>query len=483
MVATGTRNATSVRDSTDELMAVWPTPERPAPRRPAPRRGRRRRSPLRPGRVHWVRLAVVLSAVAVLVWGLTDDLLTQVRLHDTQVHETDTRQATAAFGRELANVQHSLATLLKGQSLDQVALNQVEGQLSVARQRLAQAQEGLALSNLDVASIHVCISGSAEAIAEIAGGQVQAAISSIAGVAGVCESLESPGPGGPVYPFDFPDPAVIDVGGTYFAYGTNASGGNIQIIDSTDLTHWALVGDGLPRLPAWATPGFTWAPGVLQLPSGFVLFYATDAGSTDCISVAVSSAPQGPFIDRSAGPLICQRGLGGSIDPAPYLTPSGAPYLTWKSNGGSGQPATIWAEALSASGTTLAPGSTPVALLHPTQSWEDGVVEGPFMFEWDGTYYLFFSGNDWDSPSYAEGVATCSGPLGPCGLPLSGPILAAQASFAGPGGAAVFVDTHGNPWIAFHAWLPAAVGYPNARLLFLRPLSFAHGIPEVGPPG
>ena len=51
---------------------------------------------------------------------------------------------------------------------------------------------------------------------------------------------------GLVYPFDFPDPDVILVGQTYYAYATNSVAGNIQIIDSTDLTHWTAVGNALP---------------------------------------------------------------------------------------------------------------------------------------------------------------------------------------------------------------------------------------------
>ena len=142
--------------------------------------------------------------------------------------------------------------------------------------------------------------------------------------------------------------------------------------------------------------------------------------STECISVATATAPQGPFVDRSSGPIICQTGLGGSIDPAPFLSAAGSPYLVWKSNGGSGQPATIWAQPLNASGTSLEPGTTPVALLRPTQAWESGGGRGAVHVGANGTYYLFYSGNNWDSGNYAEGVATCSGPLGPCGKPLGG---------------------------------------------------------------
>jgi hypothetical protein len=428
-------------------------------------------------------VAAAVLVVSGLVAGLTNDLLTQARLHHTEVAETETRQSTATLVRDLRDAQRSLETLARGQRVDQVALNVVEGELSVANQRLAQAQQGLALANLDVAQIKTCITGTQGAIGDIAAGQSQSAISTIAAVASNCESLETPGAGSPVYPFDFPDPDVINVSGTYFAYGTNAAGGNIQIIESSDLVHWSLVGDALPGLPRWADPGATWAPGVLQLHGAFIMYYATEAGSSECISVATSGTPEGPFIDQSSGPIVCQRGLGGSIDPAPFLSTAGAPYLLWKSNGGSGQPATIWSEPLTWSGTALYPGSVPIPLLRPSQAWEAGVVEGPFMWISGGGYYLFYSGNNWDSWSYAEGVAFCDGPVGPCVKPLAAPILTSEAPFAAPGGASVFADSAGNTWIAFHAWLPQAVGYPNARLLFLRPLSFVHSIPVVGPPG
>ena len=125
--------------------------------------------------------------------------------------------------------------------------------------------------------------------------------------------------------------------------------------------------------------------------------------------------------------------------------------------------------------------SSPTALLQPSQAWEASVVEGPFMWSTGGSYYLFYSGNNWNSASYAIGVAVCQGPLGPCTKPLGGPLFASQPNMAGPGGASVFEDTAGNAWVAFHAWLPGAVGYPNARLLFVRPLASLGGLPPGYP--
>jgi hypothetical protein len=432
--------------------------------------------------VRWHLVAVLVLILGFIAYGLTDDLLTQVRLHHTQVHLSRTRTSLGHAAADLKVASATLTRLIGQQGTNQAALNQVEGELALAQQHLAQAQAGLNLSKFGVQTLGACITGVQQAIGDLGSGQQQAAIGVIAGVATPCESLLGSAPGGPVYPFDLPDPDVIDDAGTYFAYATNAAGGNIQIIQSSDLTHWSLVGDALPQLPAWANRGATWAPGVLQYGQTFLLFYATQDGPTECISVGIATRPQGPFVDRSSGPLICQVGLGGSIDPAPYVSPSGALYLTWKSNGGSRQPAIIWAEPLSPTGTAMAAGSSPVALLRPTQTWEASVVEGPFMWVTNGGYFLFYSGNDWNSSSYAEGVAICRGPLGPCSKPLGGPILASQPTLSGPGGASVFVDSSGNPWIAFHGWLPGAVGYPNARLLFLRPLSIVGGIPQVGAP-
>jgi hypothetical protein len=50
---------------------------------------------------------------------------------------------------------------------------------------------------------------------------------------------------------------------------------------------------------------------------------------------------------------------------------------------------------------------------------------------------------------------------------------------AGPGGPSLFSDQDGNLWVAFHAYLSTAVGYPNSRLLYLRQVTFSAGLPVV----
>jgi Glycosyl hydrolases family 43 len=427
------------------------------------------------------RTVVCAITLMLLVYGLVDDVRTQARLQARQLQLASTKSALADVTGLVTETEKLLRATISGRDADQAILDRLSAELQSDHISLDRATQALTAANLDIAMLDNCISGVQQAVSDIDGGDQPAAISAISDVASPCEDLEGDIPGGPVYPFDFPDPDVIDVSGTYFAYGTNSAEGNIQIITSSDLAHWRPVGNALPRLPAWGTPGFTWSPAVIDLDGRYLLYYAVDDGSLECISVAVASRPEGPFTDDSRAPLVCQRSLGGSIDPSPY-TDGGSLYLTWKSNGASGQPSTIWAQELAPTGTSMEPGTQPTALLLPSQPWEGSVIEAPDMWVAGGTYYLFYSGNYWDSSSYAEGIAKCKGPLGPCSKPLDQPILSTQSSFVSPGGGSVFADSEGSPWIAFHAYLPDAVRYPNARLLFLRRLEFSGGIPHVEPP-
>src|SRR5579864_2875975 len=73
----------------------------------------------------------------------------------------------------------------------------------------------------------------------------------------------------PAYGGDFPDPFVLPVGATYWAYSTGSAGRNLQVMSSTDLVTWTAPTDPLPVLPRWASSGLTWAPRVLQQGSTF----------------------------------------------------------------------------------------------------------------------------------------------------------------------------------------------------------------------
>ena len=356
-------------------------------------------------------------------------------------------------------------------------LTTAQASLSATQAGLSNANKSLASQGVDIAKLDTCLGGVERALNQIAVGDNSGAVASISGVSSSCQDLQAQGKGGPVYPFDFPDPDVIRVGEVYYGYATNSAVGNIQMIQSTDLVHWTVDGDALSHLASWAHAGDTWAPGVFELNGTFVLYYAVGDGTTgkNCISVAVATDPRGPFIDNSSGPLVCQLDLGGSIDPSPFLDAAGTPYLVWKSQGANGQSSAIWSQQLTPDGVGLV-GSAAHVLVRPSQSWEGDVVEGPSVLLWSGRYYLFYSANNWDGAGYAIGVARCQGPTGPCSKPLDHALVGSQEGMAGPGGPSLFPDEQGNLWMAFHAYLPTAVGYPNSRLLFLRQVTFVNGV-------
>jgi Glycosyl hydrolases family 43 len=330
---------------------------------------------------------------------------------------------------------------------------------------LNQSQASIASQNSTIDWFNTCLGGARTALGALYAHDSVGAVQALGSVSGPCEELNAPG--GPVYPFDFADPFVLRVGDTYFGYATNDTTGNVQVIESTDLSNWTTLTDALPALPRWARANSTWAPAVAAVGGGYLLYYTVSdalAGGTECISVATSASPQGPYTDSSSGPLVCQPNLGGSIDPSPYVAANGTPYLTWRSLGPT---ATLWGQQLNAAGTGLV--GNPSVLLQPTQPWQGGIVEAPTMVVSGSQYLLFYSGNQWNSALYGVGVASCAGPLGPC-ADQPGAVIASQPAFLGPGGETVFTDAAGHYWIAFHGWLPNAIGYPNPRLLFIRPL-------------
>jgi beta-xylosidase len=435
----------------------------------------------RTGRLSRAGLAILVVA------GVLAATVTDVHAHQRARHE---QQVLAATRRVVWEKQSDVDLTTNVTKRDSGIRNSLEetagtllGQLASDQTALATTTTVAATQGTAIGTLQTCLEGVNGALQQITAHNETQATADISSASGACLTLEGGANSGLVYPFDFPDPFVLRVGGLYLAYATNSVEGNIQIIESTDLVHWSAVGNALPHLPSWAEPGGTWAPSVLQVGGTFLLYYvAMLAGRSDeeCISVATATSAEGPFIDNSNAPLVCQTDLNGSIDPSPFVDASGTPYLQWKSNGGAGHPATIWSQQLTASGTGFATG-TPAELLTADQPWEAGVIEAPDLVFSAGRYFLFYSGNNWNGANYAVGVATCRGPEGPCTDLTSQPILSSGPGMAGPGGESVFFDASGTPWIAFHAWVPGAVGYPNSRALYLRPLSLSGPVPAVEP--
>jgi beta-xylosidase len=305
----------------------------------------------------------------------------------------------------------------------------------------------------------------------------------------------------PVYRDNFPDPFVLTHKGEFIAYATN-DGINLPMLSSRDLVNWAPVTssdgkrvDGMPALGAWAKEGFTWAPEVIEHGGRWLLYYTASSRKLDmqCLGVAVSDNPRGPFRDPSADPLVCQTAEGGTIDANPFRDADGKLYLYFKNDGNRVRKRTaLWGQRLSDDG--LAVSGAPVQLLDDREDWKMRVIEAPTMVRTPaGGYQMFYSAGyfGWNAEDrlspYSMGYANCASPLGPCKDGPGNPILHSfnereAGCLSGPGHQSIF-QAAGRAFITFHAWA-ATSGcrkLEDERYLYVAPLFWKDGKPQLGP--
>ena len=310
----------------------------------------------------------------------------------------------------------------------------------------------------------------------------------------------------PVHAGDFPDPSILEWGGVYYGFATQNFAApsqtiNIQVSTSPNGVTWSQQNgvDALPTVGSWAKAGDTWAPSVVRdnADNKFVMYYtATESQTGDqCIGMATSLFPWGPYTDTESQPIVCQNGvgysnptvdstqdLGGSIDPDIFTDSSGNNWLIWKSDGNHLNPAVstiLWSIPLNSSFTPT--GNQPTELMQDDASWQSGIVEGPDMVETSTTYTLFYAGSDEGASTYAIGWASCpSGPAAGCtDRSTTGPLLTTSSGMSGPGGPDVYslpAVGSASPQLvmAFAAWQGSTIGYLDCgiRPMYLADLSF-----------
>jgi beta-xylosidase len=296
----------------------------------------------------------------------------------------------------------------------------------------------------------------------------------------------------PIITSNFPDPFILQVDDTYYAYATNGFGRNVQTMTSTDLVTWTPGRDALPALPRWVNISGpdVWAPEVLRVADDDYRLYFTARNKHNgyqCIGVAVSDSPEGPFRDRGEEPFICQPAEGGSIDASPFRDADGTLYLHWKNDGNCCMRRTyLYAQEMTADGLGLV--GEPVRLAYNDQPWEGTVVEAPSMWLRNGEYTLFYSGNMYAGEQYAIGYAACESALGPCTDAEENPILASdmteQPLVVGPGHQTIITDEDGNTWIVYHVWQVSTSGLrTDTRQVWMDRLEWtAEGAPVVEGP-
>jgi putative cell wall-binding protein len=270
-------------------------------------------------------------------------------------------------------------------------------------------------------------------------------------------------------PADVADPAVLRVGDRWYAYSTQVYLTNVPVRWSGDLKTWSPLQEAMPTIAVWASFGSHWAPSVVATGNRYVLWYSARDRVTglQCISRASSPRPEGPFVDELDAAPICQRDLGGSIDPQVFTDADGSRWLSWKSDENAvGNPSRLWVAPLSADALRVTGAWTPT--IAQGARWETFTIEQPALTRSGSTYYLFYSGGYWESATYAIGYATATSPRGPwTKRTATTPWYGSAGGRTGPGALDTFPGPDGTLWATYHAW-PGAVGYANGGQRSLR---------------
>ncbi len=273
---------------------------------------------------------------------------------------------------------------------------------------------------------------------------------------------------------DFPDPDVLQVGSTYYAYSTSSWAGRVPVATApSPAGPWSVQGDALPARPSWAAGdhGF-WAPDVSRRADGLYLMYFTGRSTANgrmCIGAATSAGPTGPFQATSNSPLVCDPAEGGAIDPSSFVDSNGARYLLYKNDGNAVQrPAIVWLQQVAADGVSFIGGRT--ELIRNNHPDEHGVIEAPVLVRRASQYVLFYSGGVFTGNSYFTSYAVSRGINGPYTKAFR-PLMTTQTvngAVQGPGGADVLGER-----IFFHGWVD------RTRWMYVAELGWANDYPVV----
>jgi beta-xylosidase len=294
----------------------------------------------------------------------------------------------------------------------------------------------------------------------------------------------------PVIEGNMPDPYILDTGERYYLYSTTDEIHHYPYATSDDLVTWERQKDAMPIAPAWSNGNY-WAPEVIETPAGFVMYFtARTAGvkqpnrpnDAQCVGVAVAQGPDGPFVDDGDEPLVCQPELGGTIDASVVRDVDDTLWLIYKNDGNCcGMATRFFMRPMAEDGLSFAGDEIEVEGVRNDEPWEGSVVEAPTIWHEDGTYYLFYSANAYDSVRYAVGYATSDTLTGPYVDAEENPILKTKEGPSGPfgpGHQTLIEDRDGDLWMVYHAWDQSFLG----RQVWIDELVFEGGKPIVKGP-
>ncbi len=268
------------------------------------------------------------------------------------------------------------------------------------------------------------------------------------------------------------DPSrLTKVGNTYYLFYTSQG---IVEKTSTDLRNWTDVSQVFPGSPpAWTTsavPGFTgdfWAPDIIYLNGVYFLYYAVSTFGSQISAIGLvttTNLATGPWTDQGAVIQSTNGSAYNCIDPCPLLNTDGTLWLSFGSfwNG-------IYLVQLNpTTGKRISASSTLTQLAYNSS------IEGSFLYQQGGYYYLFVNWNSCCAgigSTYNIRVGRSSSVTGPYldrnGVNMvssAGSVfLESTARFIGPGQTGILND-NGTNWLTYHYYDGNNAGTPALGL-------------------
>jgi len=251
------------------------------------------------------------------------------------------------------------------------------------------------------------------------------------------------------------DPTIFPYQGLYYLYGTESiPETGFPVLTSKDLKNWIKPKEAsnngyalLKGNKTFGTTGF-WAPQVIHYNNMFYMLYTANEN----IAIAESNSPIGPFTQRMIAALPSPV---KQIDPFLFFDDNEKKYLYHVRLGGGNK---LFVAEMKDDFTGIKD-ETLIECITAQGGWEDTkrvpappIAEGPTVIKHKGTYYLFYSANDFRNIDYAVGYATSKSPLGPWTKYPKNPIIdRSKIGKNGTGHGDVFKDEKGNLSYVFHS--------------------------------
>lgn len=260
------------------------------------------------------------------------------------------------------------------------------------------------------------------------------------------------------------DPYAFRVGDTYYAVGTGEApdGRQFPILKSENLTDWEFVAGALEKMEGIEE---YWAPEIAEKDGKFYLYWAGNRK----MRVAVADKPTGPFKD--SGKLMFPD-LEFSIDGHAFHDPKSKDWWFFFAKDFFDQrPGTALA-AVKLADDMMTPEGKQHTVLRAFADWQIyerdrdlydrkwpawHTVEGPAVIVRDGTYHMFYSGGNWQTPGYGVGCAVSETITGPYvdkqSKERAAVIHTIPGKLIGPGHNSVVLGPDGETWFnIYHSW-------------------------------